>query len=403
MVSATPFRHFGFGRFGLIAALLMGFLDLTGQAKAQSATDGDTADAVEEDQAADEAVSGIDRGKMRLRLLITLVENELQEATTSQARLIAEASRLDQELRGLQAGSSAGTEAEKRQIEVIERRLGEIDQEMAEVNTRLPAIDAELTELQARLDEANGVERTPATAAAGGAAAGTEGAGSDVAASDAAGGPAPIDGASQWLDSKRRVQEALVYLGGYNALIDGDFGPRTQEAVRVYQTRQNLDVTGRLDGQQEAALLEEADRLRARYGMTVLLDQEMGYRFSYPSGLLRESDEVPAEGRRFVTEDGQGELLITRDDDGRKDAAALSTIYEQLLGEYEVQYRRKRGDWFVVAGLVEDGRIVYETGRLSRDGVVRARLSYPADWRDLWSPFAVIMFNSFEALPSAES
>ena len=255
---------------------------------------------------------------------------------------------------------------------------------MAEVNGRLPEINAELAELQARLDEANGVVRDPEP----------ETASNDVV----------TDASSQWLDSKRQIQEALVYLGGYNALIDGDFGPRTQEAIRVYQGRQNVETTGTLTDEQEKALLDEADLLRARYGMKKLEDQAEGYRISYPSGLLPEGGAIESNGRRFVSNDGKGELLITTyEEDGESVPAEFSAIYEALLTEYEVQYRRKRDDWFVVAGLIEEGRIIYDTARLSGNRMIRAQFSYPTEWRDLWSPFAVIMFNTFEAIPIGNS
>ncbi|MDH3664905.1 MAG: hypothetical protein OEU92_33645, partial [Alphaproteobacteria bacterium] len=64
-------------------------------------------------------------------------------------------------------------------------------------------------------------------------------------------------------------------------------------------------------------------------------------------------------------------------------------------------YRRKREDWFVVAGQTEEGRIIYDTARQSGDRMLRAQLSYPAEWRDLWSPFAVILFNTFDTIPGA--
>lgn len=359
---------------------LTGLIGFVGQAHAQSTTESETAPA----ESGQDAETTVDRGKLRLQLLIRLVQNELQEAELAQSRLTGEAAGLDQERRALEAGPSKGTQSEKRQFDVIEERLQEIDKEMGEVNSRLPEINAELAELQARLDEANGVVRK--------------------ADSDAAANGVLVSPSGQWLDSKRQVQEALVYVGGYNALIDGDFGPRTAEAVRVYQGRQNVERTGTLTTEQETALLEEASLLRARYGMTNIEDKEQGYRVSYPRGLLPESVSDGLNGRRFVSNDGKGELLITASGEGEEsDPAKFSTIYEGLLSEYEVQYRRKRGDWFVVAGLVEEGRIIYDVARLNGNRMVRARLSYPAEWRDLWSPFAVIMFNTFETISSGES
>lgn len=375
MTSANAFVRFGISTF-----LLAGSIGQSIEVKAQS-TAPNGATTAESGQDADPTV---DRGKLRLQLLIRLVENEFKETTLRQSRLTAEASELDQERRRILAGPSDGTLTEQRRIDVIESRLEQIDKEVAEVNTRLPEINDELAELKARLDEANGIVREPET--------------------DTAANGAVIDSASRWLDSKRRVQEALVYLGGYNALIDGDFGPRTEQAIKVYQARQNLSQTGNLTNAQETALLEEADLLRARYGMTTVENVDKGYRMTYPSGLLPESSDLEQGGLRYASKDGEGELVITSSDDGEPSGANnFATLYDQLLDTYEVQYRRKRDNWFVVAGLIEEGRIVYDTAYIEDDRITRARLSYPAEWRDLWSPFAVILFNTFEPLSVNDS
>ncbi len=323
----------------------------------------------------------LDRGKMRLKLLINLVENELEEAKLKQTRLTSEASTLDQQQRSLLGGQSTGTAAEKRQIELIRQRLEQIDKEVSDVNARLPEISAELAELQARLDEANGIVRE--------------------AESETAAEEITVDSASRWLDSKRQVQEALVYLGGYNGLIDGDFGPRTQTAVKVYQSSQRVNPSGQLTADQETALLEEANRLRGRYGMTTVEDAAMGYRITYPSGLLKEEPSETANYQRYVTSDGEGELVITSSGDA--DSVVLAALYDELVAEYDVEYRRNRSEWFVVAGPLGEDRIVYDTARIRGDRLIRATLSYPSAWRDLWSPFAVIMFNSFEGLPTGQS
>lgn len=44
-----------------------------------------------------------------------------------------------------------------------------------------------------------------------------------------------------------RVQVRLAKLGYYDGMIDGDFGPRTARAIRMYQAENGFPVTGRLD------------------------------------------------------------------------------------------------------------------------------------------------------------
>ena len=44
------------------------------------------------------------------------------------------------------------------------------------------------------------------------------------------------------------VQRALARRGYYGGVIDGDIGPQTRAAIRVYQVDRGLPVSGRVDG-----------------------------------------------------------------------------------------------------------------------------------------------------------
>ena len=99
----------------------------------------------------------------------------------------------------------------------------------------------------------------------------------------------------------------------------------------------------------------------------------------------------------MATKDGKGKLVINIVDD----AEILDGLYQEAATAYEIQYRRKRDDWFVVAGLVEEDRIIYDTARKAGGKLVRARLTYPSDQRDFWSPFAVIIFNTLATEPTS--
>lgn len=362
-------------RYGLLALMLGGVVGLSFAAHAQE----QNGTVVE--TAASKKAEGVDRGKMRLELLISLVENELKEATVVKMQLLNESAKLEEERAAITGKSARRSTADRVRMDRIESRLEQIGEEMTAINAKLPDVAAELDDLQRRLDEANGIVRESA------------------AVETVNGAESNEPSASQWLDGNRQIQEALVYLGGYNALIDGDVGPRTREAILVYQERQGFPKTGSLSDEQTAALLRRAEAVRAEFGMTTIEDSEVGYRVSYPGALLANVEALEDGDRRMTTDDGEGELLITTDEI-QEDFAA---VYEAAVEQYEVQYRRKRDDWFVVAGLSDQGRIIYDTARQTQDGLVRARLSYPSAWRDRWSPFAVIMFNTFETLPSGES
>lgn len=369
-----------FARYGFLALLLHG--GVVGIPDGHAETD-HTAEA----KADQDDVQPVDRGKIRLELLLSLVKNELRAATIQKTQLAKEKTDLRRERAELSAIGEQRRPADDVRLGQIERRLETISQELAAIDTILPEIVNEHDDLERRLDEANGIVREKATA--------PDDEKTSVEGNDAV--DPELTSASTWLDGKRQIQEALVYLGRYNALIDGDFGPRTSQAVKVYQERQSLEATGVLTKDQEVALLNEAQSQRALYGVEPFRDEEFGYWLSYPTLLLSEMKNVSAKERRMTTKDGKGELLITVIDK----VEDLTALYEDLTADYEIQYRRKRDDWFVVAGLVGENRIIYDTVRKAKDKLVRARLSYPADQRDLWSPFAVIMFNTFNTLPTS--
>lgn len=377
-----------FGDFGMTSAwhlVRCGFLAALAGVGAGNipSIEAQTSDEVEVDTDV-EGVELIDRSKVRLKLLLSLVSNEMRAASLQREQLASERDALTRERAEVTALGDKRRPSDDVRLQQIENRLETIDANINAIDEKLDDIVAEQNDLQRRLDEANGIVRDEAkdeeTVSAG------QENGTDTSSSSSA---------SIWLDGKRQIQEALVYLGGYNALIDGDFGPRTTEAVKTYQQRQSFDPTGTLTDEQEAGLLEEAEAQRTLYGVTSFTDEEMGYRLSYPSLLLSQSEKTSANERRITTTDGLGELIITVIDDPEE----FTPLYDSATSTYDVQYLRKRDGWFVVAGLMEEGRIIYDTARRNDDKLVRARLSYPADKRDLWSPFAVIMFNTFETLP----
>ena len=55
-------------------------------------------------------------------------------------------------------------------------------------------------------------------------------------------------------DQTLAVQQALKDQGFYYSTVDGQPGPETDAAIRRYQIRQGLDVTGKLNAQTLASL-----------------------------------------------------------------------------------------------------------------------------------------------------
>ncbi len=62
-------------------------------------------------------------------------------------------------------------------------------------------------------------------------------------------------------EERRGVQEALLQLGHYAAIADGQFGPQTRTAIRQFQRHERADQTGLLSPEQMARLLDMDARL----------------------------------------------------------------------------------------------------------------------------------------------
>jgi len=61
---------------------------------------------------------------------------------------------------------------------------------------------------------------------------------------------------SKGSDTVRHAQQALMDKGISPGPIDGKMGPQTKAALSTYQTKENLKVTGRLDSETKAKLID---------------------------------------------------------------------------------------------------------------------------------------------------
>jgi peptidoglycan hydrolase-like protein with peptidoglycan-binding domain len=66
--------------------------------------------------------------------------------------------------------------------------------------------------------------------------------------------------------SRKAAQEALVWLGLYVGVNDGDFGQRTRDAILAFQTSLKAPVDGTLSAPELQALLAAAQKAREAAG-----------------------------------------------------------------------------------------------------------------------------------------
>ena len=86
--------------------------------------------------------------------------------------------------------------------------------------------------------------------------------------------------------TRKALQEALVWLGLYVGVNDGDFGKRTRDAILAFQASVKAPADGALSAPELKALLAAAQKAREAAGFQVVSDPKTGARIGAPLKLL---------------------------------------------------------------------------------------------------------------------
>ena len=86
--------------------------------------------------------------------------------------------------------------------------------------------------------------------------------------------------------TRKAVQEALVWLGFYVGVNDGDFGKRTRDAILAFQASLKAPADGVLSPPALKALLAAAQKARDAAGFQVVSDPKTGAKIGAPLKLL---------------------------------------------------------------------------------------------------------------------
>ena len=86
--------------------------------------------------------------------------------------------------------------------------------------------------------------------------------------------------------SRKAAQDALVWLGLYVGVNDGDFGKRTRDAILAFQASLKAPADGTLSAPELKALLAAAEKARDGAGFQVVSDPKTGAKIGAPLKLL---------------------------------------------------------------------------------------------------------------------
>ena len=85
---------------------------------------------------------------------------------------------------------------------------------------------------------------------------------------------------------RKAAQDALVWLGFYNGVADGDFGKRTRDAILAFQASMKAPADGMLPAAELEALLAAAQKARDAVGFQVVSDAKTEAKIGAPAKLL---------------------------------------------------------------------------------------------------------------------
>src|SRR5215213_4284951 len=134
---------------------------------------------------------------------------------------------------------------------------------------------------------------------------------------------------------RKALQDALVWVGDYNGMADGNFGRQTYDALLAFQRRRKGSPHGILDTAARAELRAAGQQARERVGFEIVDDERSGVRIGVPGRLLTKRDLNQSGGTRWQSAD----------------------------------YKVIRPDFFVIAGETPTGK--FHTRYAAKDGILR--------------------------------
>src|SRR5271170_1939838 len=186
--------------------------------------------------------------------------------------------------------------------------------------------------------------------------------------------------------TRKAAQDALVWLGFYNGVVDGDFGRRTRDAILAFQASARAPADGALSALELQALLASAQKARDAVLFQIVSDAKSGARIGAPALLLNARSGVRLEFASSADAD-------------------LSALYARLTAvtpARKIAYKAIKPDaFFVVSG--QDGALNFYT-RFDKNAAAGPSIrgftfAYPSSQAARLDRAALAVANSFEPFP----
>jgi peptidoglycan hydrolase-like protein with peptidoglycan-binding domain len=201
---------------------------------------------------------------------------------------------------------------------------------------------------------------------------------------------------------RKTIQDALVWTGDYQGVIDGVFGRRSREAFFAFDRKRDPAADGAPTPPKLKALQAAAARARQAAGFAMTNDPT-GARIGVPKAILPQASRAGAASR-YASRDGRIALDLAVVDGAEMD---LPRLFERLRAESparRVTYKLARPDFVVVAGETP-GRKFYTRFAQGADTqgrpVLRGFTFYTPDDRPDLERVVIAVANSFDPFPGA--
>ncbi|TXN82278.1 serine protease [Methylobacterium sp. WL8] len=196
---------------------------------------------------------------------------------------------------------------------------------------------------------------------------------------------------------RKALQDALVWTGDYNSVVNGAFGRRTFEALNAARAR--TAGADPLDPRSRAAILAAGEAARKAVRFAVLADPASGAVLGVPERMVPKRSAVPG-GTRWQSADGRLTLESRSFPAGSTDLEALFARATAPLADRKVTYKLKRPDFIVVTGETASGRsyLRYAAGPA---GIRGFAIGYEAAQAADVDRLVIAIANSFVPFPNA--
>jgi hypothetical protein len=186
--------------------------------------------------------------------------------------------------------------------------------------------------------------------------------------------------------TRKAVQEALVWLGLYVGVDDGEFGKRTQDAILAFQASVKAPADAALSPPVLNALLAAARRAREAVGFQGVSDPKTGAKIGAPLKLLK----------------ARGGAKLDFASNADPDLGALYARLSTATPTRKIAYKAIKPDaFFVVSG--QEGPVKFYT-RFDKNPAATPPIrgftfAYPASQTAALDRVAIAIGNSFEPFP----